>query len=288
MRWIVKLTLLALLIWQLPKLCHRATDGFSLINIASNLSYDPQWEVEGEAKEPLETIVNQRFSYLSAGGQSYVFASEDGQYVLKFFKHYRMRLHPFIRVLPLPHTLHQKRVKQQAKRLKKLVRDFTSYKLAFEQLPKETKLLFVHLNKGNNLKLKTTIVDRLNIAHPIDLDSHEFVLQRRAELAYPYIKRLVESGEIDKAKRAVESICQLITSRCEKGIYDEDAKIHRNVGFIDEEAILIDVGRLKIDPRRKNREVQKGDLKKITEPMVDFLEDLSPELSHHLRRIRKV
>lgn len=288
MRWIVKLALLVLLIWQLPKLCHKATDGFSLIHIASSLPYDPDWDVEGGSSEPLKAIFNQRFTYLNAGGQSYVFASEDGQYVLKFFKHYRMRLHPLIRILPLPKTLNQKREKQKTKRLRKLVRDFTSYKLAFEQLPKETKLLFVHLNKGDNLKLKTTIIDRLNIAHTIDLDSHEFVLQRRAELAYPYIKRLVESGDIDKAKKAVESICQLITSRCEKGIYDEDAKIHRNVGFIDEEAILIDVGRLKLDPRRKNREVQKGDLKKITEPMVDFLEDLSPEVSQHLRRIRKV
>ncbi len=283
MKTFVMLFILGICIWQVPKFCHSKTDGFTLPKISSTLTYDQRWETPFPNPDELASIFKQRFTYLKAGGQSYVFASEDGRYVIKFFKHYRMRLLPLIAKVPLPKKLYALREKQRAKRQRKLLRDFTSYKLAYDLLKDETALVCVHLNKGKASPLSVTIVDRLNIAHTLDLSRYEFVLQKKAFLAYPYLEKLVKEGQIEKAKEALDSFCSLIVRRCSLGVYDEDAKVHRNVGFIDNQAIIIDVGRLKPDESRKDPAVQERDLKKIVAPLLEFLEPLSAELATYLK-----
>ncbi|NGX37329.1 MAG: hypothetical protein K1000chlam2_00483 [Chlamydiae bacterium] len=276
---ISQLLLLALAIHYIPKFCRSKTAGFTIPNIQSHLAYNSDWEV---ANPPLPEIFNQSFSYFSAGGQCYVFLSEDGNYVLKFFKHHQRRLPFLVEYLPLPAKWAAKREKQRARRLKKLQRDYRSYKLAIEQLEEETGLLYVHLNQTTDLKKSARIIDKLNITHRVPLDQVGFIVQKRASLALPHLSELIEAHDIPLAKSAIESVCNLILTRCEKGIYDEDAKIHRNFGFIDNRAILIDVGRLRPDPRRTDPKIQQADLFKITKRLDDYLSSMSPELSEHL------
>lgn len=153
-----------------------------------------------------------------------------------------------------------------------------------EQLPEETGLLYVHLKKTDELKTQAKIIDKLGIQHQVDLDKVGFILQKRAEMTYPHLLQLVQNHDIAGAKAAIDSIYSVIVARCQKGIHDEDAKIHRNCGFIDNKAVIIDVGRFKADPRRQDPEVQKRDLALCTEKLKHFLEDLSPELATYLER----
>ena len=264
MKFLFNLLSLTLIILYVPKFTHSQTDGFTLPKIRSNLPYHEEWATQDKPLEPLEPIFQQKFTYLGSGGQSYVFASEDGNYVIKFFKHYRMRLHPLIDHIPLPKKLSLKREVQRAKRLKKQNRDFGSYKLAFEHLKEETALIYIHLNHGEDLGLVARIVDRLNIEHKLRLDDYTFLLQKKGCLAYPYLDQLEEREN----KKAIALIKELVKARCNKGIYDEDAKIHRNVGFIDGHPFFIDVGRLKYDDLRKETKVQNKDLKKILAPLM--------------------
>ncbi len=280
MKTLLKIALLTLLVYYVPKFCYEKTAGFTLTKISSSLPYNPEWDV---ANPPFTDVFDQSFSYLGAGGQCYAFVSEDGQYVIKFFKHHLRRLPLWLKVLPLKGSWNIKRSQQKQGRLKKLRRDFASYKLAIEELPKETGLLFVHLNKTTNLKKQAHVVDKIGIEHLIDLDKTEFILQKRATLAYPHIQTLVEKGDLDGARASIESICSLVIARSKKGIYDEDAKIHRNFGFLGNQAILIDVGRLKRDERRLDPDVYNIDLRKITGRLNDFLAELNPELSEHLQ-----
>ncbi len=279
-KFILKLLVIAIACHCIGKYCQRKTGGFTILKIHSNLLHHPEWEVENPSLD--HTIFDQSFSYLGRGGQCYAFVSEDGQYVIKFFKHYLRRLPFWLKVLPLPPKWNAKKELQRQKRLNKLHRDFGSYKIAYENLPSETGLLFLHLNKTDNLHQTVRIIDRLKIEHTISLDGIEFILQKKATMAYPYLTQLIKNGKIDEAKRALESICHLILSRCEKGIFDEDAKIHRNFGFIENEAILIDVGRLKLDINRKDPSIQEKDLKEITQRLQTYLEGLSPELAEYL------
>lgn len=230
----------------------KCTDGFTITGIHSSYA---DWEVNNPT---LPEVFDQKFTYLGSGGQCFVFASEDGSYVLKFFK-YR----------------------------KKINRDFASYKLAMEQLPEETGLLYVHLKKTDELQTLAKIVDKLGIEHEVDLDKVNFILQKRAELTYPHLLHLVESNDIGAAKEAIDSLCSLIKGRCQKGIHDDDAKIHRNCGFIGNRAVIIDVGRFKADPRRQDPNVQSADLIKCTEKLKCYLDEISPELATYLDEVRK-
>jgi hypothetical protein len=178
-------------------------------------------------------------------------------------------------LLPLPPKYAKQRADHRASREKKLLRDFTSYKLAFEQFPEPTGLLYVQLNKSLEKPLPIEIIDKIGIAHTVDLSEVEFVLQKRAHLAYDYLD---ECPDIETAKRAISSLCVLIASRYHEGIYDEDAKIHRNFGFIDGKAMVIDVGRLKLDRRESSAENLYHDLKKSTDRLRLWLVANHPEL----------
>jgi len=279
----IKAILLTLTIYYLPKFCNAQTDGFALTKIISHHPEDGRWLVAENEIPQLKQICDQRFVYLGAGGQCYAFVSEDGQHVLKLFKHHLRRLHPLLAHLPLKGKLAEKLEQQRIRRLEKLERDYNSYKIAFEELKEECGLIGVHLQSSHHLKTTARIVDRLNIEHQIDLDKIHFILQKRAELPYDYIDHLVEQNKMEEAKEAVDSICNLVTQRCDRGIFDEDAKIHRNFGFVDNQAILIDVGRLKKDERRKSKAVQKQDLLKITHRLGEHLAELSPDLYDHLQ-----
>ena len=82
-------------------------------------------------------------------------------------------------------------------------------------------------------------------------------------------------------KTAVWQLCKLIASRSKKGVYDEDPRIHCNFGFLEEKAMIIDVGRLKRDPQRAALYAQ--DLPKITRRFYRWLSEESPELALYLQ-----
>jgi len=267
---------------KVAKFCEEKSDKFRLGRIFSSLDYNPLWMtrplVEQEKRE-LDAIFNQKFTYFASGGQCYAFLSADGKSVIKFFKHHRRTLPQWILALPLPAALAEKRQVRLEKKRAKLKRDFASYKLSFENLAEETGVLFIHLNKTATLKKRIKIIDKLHIEHEVPLDQVEFVVQRRAELVYPHLSRLIQRGDLEGAKSAVRSLVSLIVKRSCKGIYDEDARIHRNFGFIDGRPLIIDVGRLVFDPSQKDPHVYQRDVRRITERFKNWLQKKNPQLS---------
>lgn len=272
---------LGLAIYFLPKFCASQTDGFTTLKIASTLSFDPRWGNEPPPQE-LKSWLEQPFTYIGSGGQCYAFASQDGRLVIKFFKHHLRRVPWITDHLPLPSRYALLRERQREKRNRKLLRDFNSYLLAFHYLKEESGLVYIHLNKSEQLKQKVILIDRLGIRHSIDLDQHEFVVQKRGELALPHLHKLLKSSEASEAKEAIDSILSLLVSRCQKGIYDEDPRIHCNLGFLSSKAFLIDVGRLRLDDSRKDPSVYKQDIRLITERLKQVLEKESPSLANYL------
>lgn len=275
-------------LYFLAQFCERQTDGFTLEKIHAQIPSDPRWEVEIKEKIPLKEIFSQRFTYLSSGGQSVVFVSEDQKYVIKCIRQYLTSFHFFLDKLPLPPFLAAKREKQKQRRLRKYARDYQSYKLAYEQLFDETALLYLHLNQTDSLGIQAKIVDKLHIEHQINLDTTHFILQKKGDLALPHLLELIQQQKMEEAKQAITSICDLIRTRCQKGIYDEDGKIHRNFGFLGPKAILIDVGRLKQNEQMKKKEVEAQELEKITARLKQYLEEKAPELVEHLNSCTKI
>ncbi len=274
---------LVVLFYFTSRFCEEKTDGFSVGLIHSGLIFNPAWETEPpspETKGELDRVFSQKFHYLAFGGQSFAFLSEDGNYVIKFFKFRLFRQpHHFLLTHPLPSIAELSRLRKLDRALFKLHRDFTSYKIAYEELQEEAGLLYLHLNKGNDLKRTVRIIDKIGIEHEIDLDNIEFAIQRKAEPIFPRINASMAKGDLAAAKQSLHAIIQAIVNRSQKGVFDEDPRLYNNLGFVGQKAIFIDIGRFVRNPSLKDLAVYLDDLKRITDKSLrPWLKENHPEL----------
>ncbi len=245
--WPSKLLLFVLCFGAAERICYRLTDGFWMSKVTSSLAPDPRWDVEPlsqEAARSVDQVLSQPFHYFGSGGECYVFLSADGKTVMKVFKHYRMRTNLFCKDWDLPRPL-KKYVDSHQERFERI---FTSCKLAYDELREETGLIYAHLNKTTHLNKTLTLTDKIGVVHYVDLDRMEFVLQERGDLLFPKLTELVKAGELEKTKRLVDSLLQLIVTRCQKGIADCDPALKRNFACIGDHVIEIDIGSYSRDP----------------------------------------
>jgi hypothetical protein len=272
--------LIPLIIWGVERFCHERTGGFTLWRVSSHLSPHQHWKTSAlseEEKTKVATLLEQPFSYYGKGAQAFVFLSQDGQFVLKLFRHYRMRPPVWSYLLPALFS------KEKTKRREMLLYlDFTSYALAFEQLREETGLLFVHLNKTEDLHQTLTLIDKIGIRHQIDLDQMEFLVQKRASLVPDTLQAMMEHKEINGAKAAIDELLSLLIARSKKGIFDKDPDLVTNFGFHQGKAMQIDVGRFRRDDARKEESVYKEDLIRATDPFKQWLKGKYPILAEYL------
>jgi hypothetical protein len=264
------------------KFCIKKTDGFTVAGVCSNRPYNSAWEtrsLSNEENAEIAHVLKQKYTYFGCGGQSFIFFSEDGKYALKLFKQCKFTLPLWLKYVRIPWVLDRYREKKIWTRQDKLMRDFTSYKIAFEELQEETGIIYVHLNKTNYLQSTLTIVDKLGINHHLDLDSLDFVVQRHADLVFPRITMLMTAGKIDEAKQAIASVLNLIVTRCKKGFHDRDPNIATNCGFIKDHAIKIDVGRFVRIDQMKQPEVYRKEVVRISHPFQEWIGTNHPTLS---------
>lgn len=264
------------------RLCLKETDRFMIIEITSNRpnnsAFDTRPLTPAENDEVSDAL-SQKYTYLGCGGQAFVFFSEDGKYALKFFKQRHFREPTYLNYIPF---IPRYRNLKFAKRSKRIHQEYGSYKLGFEELPQETALVYLHLNKTNHLKKSVTLIDRLHIEHQIDLDTTDFILQRRAQLVPDTINNQMEMQDIMGAKKTISSVVDLIVYRCKAGYGDKDPNIATNCGIFEGRAIKIDVGRFYRDPRMKLPLFYKPELLHLTRPFRKWLSDHHPDLVPHL------
>lgn len=245
-----------------------------MTKISSNLLYSIEREVPCHDVEKVREILNQPFSYLNKGVQTFVFASQDGKYVIKFLRHDHLRPALWAHFLP-----QQWRESKAAKKRAKLNKDFISYKIAYEELREETGLVFVHLNKTDYLKQKLSLIDKIGVGHCLDLDQFEFLVQKRAELLYPTLENLIDQGKIEDVKVALSNLVHLLAKKFDKGIFDKDPDLNTNFGFVGNEVVQIDIGRFRKEDQKLKREM----ILRITDHLHQWLMTRSSELDDHLK-----
>ncbi|GAB4225659.1 MAG: hypothetical protein Tsb0021_00750 [Chlamydiales bacterium] len=238
------------------------TDGFSLWGISSNLPYNPNWEVEQIFSNNLfKRAFSQRYFYLGKGCQSYVFESEDGIFVIKFFKFKHLKDPFFLKLWPfsslfcktLTHKLFKKEIKRDQL--------FLGCKHAFERLKEETGLLFLHLNKTNFIHKKIEVIDKLGFSHHLELDETIFILQKKAKPCSDVIREAINVDSFDVLRQITREIYRLILIRNLKGMEDKDPAFIQNIGFNDTKAMILDVGHLHARDRAINIEELKNDIR---------------------------
>jgi hypothetical protein len=268
-----KLFILALCCYGAARFCHHQTSGFRLSKITANYSKDIE-VVEAPFTEKEETLLQGKFTYFGRGLQSFAFLSEDGTYILKVLNNKMQHKHAFLKILGLNN--HAKAIEEKIKRT------FESYKIAYEDLKNETAILYLRLKPTLNLKKKAILVDKLGIHHEVDLDQTAFILQKRAVLAYPFLKEKIEQKKFVEAKAAISALVQLFARKNLKGIADNDPLIRTNLGFINDLPVHIDLGPFSRDLKVKDPQFYLPEMRRITASLKHWLEEHSPELTLHL------
>jgi hypothetical protein len=278
---IINICLFVSAFFALQWFCKRQTGGFTLQGIRSDLPFHPEWEVSSSPEDPteLKKIFNQPYHFLNKGAQCYAFISQDEHYVIKFFRFSHLRSPVWLRKLPTPAFLQKFKHRKILKRESKLYKDFTSYLLAYHYLKEDTGLIYLHLNKTDHLHRSLKIYDKLQIGHTIDLDQFEFLVQKKATLIYPSLEQWIENKKWNEAKKGLKSLISLLKKRLDQGIYDKDPDLNTNFGFINEQAVQIDIGRFKTGLQFRPQD----ELARITDHLCQWLEAKAPELSIFLK-----
>jgi hypothetical protein len=262
MKWL-KVAVALLLFCAVERFCHKKTHGFRLHKIASEKSIDGALPLSSSEKEELCAILDQPYHFLSSGGESYVFASSDDRYVIKFFKHHHMRDHSLFDLLA---------PKWKEDRIKKREKLFASCLIAEERLKEETGLIALHLKKTPGyFDQKLTLTDPLGISHKIDLNRTDFALQHKGQMAMQALKAT-------KDQELLDSIIALINSRSSKGVADCDPIFKRNLAFIGKRAIAIDLGAFASDESLKTPSLARRALYFETLKLRRWLYKNAPEL----------
>ena len=176
--------LAAVLCVSLEKFCRSKTDGFSMSKITSEMTYHKEFETSSLSNKELDSIrsiLDQPYHYLGKGVQCFAFVSADDKYVLKFFRMRRVLPSPWLIKMPVNESYKKEKI---SRKFEEFMRDFMSYKIAYELLKEDTGLVYIHLNKTNLLHQKITLFDKIRIKHTIDMDNMEFILQKKADLFF--------------------------------------------------------------------------------------------------------
>ena len=287
----------------LQQLIEMKTLGFCLQKIqADDLSSQQAWEVPPLTEEQeIKSLFSQPYHLMGVGSECFAFVSEDGQAVIKFFKldHARpvyfnkglfvedhsafagtISHHPLTRVV-LPAPFHHWLQRFLGIREFRIQRTFNSIKLAYDELKEETGLLYLHLNPTEHFHQKLTLYDGNGIRHQVDLDSARFCLQKRAVPLEKHFARLHKEHQAEEARKSIDSLIDLILSRCQKGFADRDA-FNKNFGFIGNQAIEIDTGSFHKDIRMRQPWLYKQELFYATLELQSWLKKHYPEMLTYL------
>jgi len=246
--------LIALFCLAICQFAQKKTDRFTLSKIATQLLEEPCSQIDKQ-------YLNHTYVYLGKGGQSYVFASEDGQYVLKVFRGSRLGMLQFLSRFS-SHFAKKKQILETD-----LEQTLKSYRLAYEELKEETGLVGIHLDGHAQLPGKLSIVDNLKITHTMDPNLIPFIIQMRAT----HVKDKIAKNP---DKKYLESLLTLLRLRMDAGIEDTDPNLAKNFGFIGERAVQIDPGRFS---KTNAPSLQK--LERSKEDLQHYLNANHPELS---------
>lgn len=215
----------------------KQTAHFTISRILSTLPFHPEWECENPPE--VDQILSQPYHFFAAGGQSWVFLSEDGEWIVKFFD-FRPTWNDVAKTLHLPSFLCPSLTTRQVERREKPIE---GYALASKRMREICGLTGVFLNGKKTGEHHLTITDKIHCPHLVDLSSCSFVIQRRAEVLPSRLAKFLKEGKTREANQVLSSALNLIAERTSLGVGDGDnVRLHLNLGFIGDKAVYLDAG----------------------------------------------
>lgn len=268
----------------------RATDDFRLSNITHPMPFNPEWEIpslDPKEKQSIETILQQKFSYIGKGAQAYAFGSEDGKYVLKFFKFKHLRPNSFSTWLPPIPPFKAYKENLAIRKNRKLYGVFEGYRLAYALHKEGSGILFIQLNASPvpvDSALTATLSDKIGFSRHVDLSTVPFILQEKARTTRAVVNEALAKKDIQKASSYIDKIFDLYIEEYQKGIYDKDHGVMHNTGFVDERPIHLDSGKLTREEALTDPQFWQRDLEIIAWKFATWTRETYPSLAKELEK----
>lgn len=281
MKTLGKIALSIAVFGSLSFFCDLQTKRLRVQEIFTDIPNDSQWEIPPLIKEEQERLharLQQSFSYLGAGDQSIAFLGSDRKTVLKFFKHNHSVLEKILEKLSLPTSkklFHQTIFSFKSYDPRPV---FKSCMIAWQELREQTGLLYVHINKTKGQLGRVTLLDNCRVAHTVDLDSTEFLVQEYAELSCATIDAKIKKGDLVGAKRAIQALFSAVEEYSKQGIHISHPAIRRNFGFIGEKVVLLDIGSFHKEDSSKAESSPQKEIVEVTARLQRWLKKHHSEL----------
>lgn len=286
-RKIIGIMLLSMMLYGVGRLYFTLTAGFTRGNITADLTQEPDHKIPPlthSEQLDLENIIQQPFRYLGKGCQSYVFISQDGNYVLKFLKYQRFRPQAYLDWFAFIPSVQQHREKKMLQKRQKLDALLESWKIAYNFLSPETGLVYLHLNKSDSFSFPLTIIDKMGWEHKIPPDEVVFLVQRTAKMLCKSLQEKMQVHDVEGSKQILGNLLSMLQSEYQRGLGDNDHALMQNTGVIGNQPIHIDVGQFSSEARFKNLSVSHYELFSKTYKFRIWLAKYYPELESFLTK----
>lgn len=268
-------TLTALALFGAVRAYYNLTDDFHLGNITFPLEKRPEWDFpEGEN---VKQLLDQKFTYIGKGAQSYVFGSEDGKWVIKFFKFKHLKPSFFISLLPPIGPLEALKIQNQNRKKRKLEGVFEGHLIAFQYDKGHSGVEYLHFNPTPGLNLKTHLVDKVGLNWDLDLDPVVFVLQKKGSTLRTTFNNLFKEGKSALAAERAMQVLSMYVEEYHRHVWDRDHGISHNIGFIGDTPFHLDVGKLSYTKEPQDSEFYKNDLKHVARKINQWVEENYPD-----------
>jgi hypothetical protein len=267
-------------IFGMARLYLHLTDDFRFAHLTYPLPYHREWEIpplSPQAAAHLQELLKQPFTYIGKGEQAYVFGSADGQYVIKFFKFKHLKTNPLLNLLPQIGPFKDYKEKQATRKVRKIYAFFEGNRVAYDQYKEESGLLFMHLNPTKNLYPSITLIDKMGWERILPLDNIPFVIQKRAQISDAVLSEALSKGDSATALKKMLALLDLYQTQYQKGILDNDDRTLYNTGFIEGQALQVDLGNLKISSQIKNPETWQKHLIRSAWTFLQWVDEHYPQ-----------
>jgi hypothetical protein len=279
MKIVALLFSLFVLLWGGHQLYQKQTQfGLKAKFASPTFSPSPEWELpplSSHEQVQVDAILFQPFTFLARGSQAFAFISEDQRYVLKLFKQHKWRPSHLLSYLPLSFNPYYKAYLLKQKKQHDVLH---SCKTALFHVKEDTGVLYAHLNPTPLNVPPVTLIDKHGKLWKIDLSKSCFLLQKKADLFYEHIADLMNQMRVEEAKHAITSSIKLIDRFIDLGVYENNAILRKNFGFINNEAMQFDIGKFKFDPSRVR---DKREIRTVTKNFRKWVITHYPELQVH-------
>lgn len=267
---IIVLIFAAFALWGAGRLYFTLTDGF----MESNVRYPLNMPLKKAHPVP---ELDQPYHYLAKGCQAYVFLSEDGKYVLKLFKFKRFHEPFLLAYFNFPYLVAKRKQKEEA-----LHFALQAWQVAYDKLPTESGLLYVHVNPTTGLNQHIVFYDKIGLKYVFEADNTVFMLQHRAEMMIPWIEEKMAAGETSSVQAFLHELIFMLKGEYLKGVNDADLALMQNTGVYQGHPFHIDVGQFYLEETN-----WKEELFLKTYELRDWLKTHYPALEEYVTALLK-